>query len=79
MIQINDWIFKKVFFTAMKFFSYNVLNVISLKCISMDKQECKIRTKTININNNEPLFYPSSTEVNKCNGSCNNMSESYSK
>ena len=32
---------KKIFFTAMTFFSCNVLNVNSLKCVSIN-QECKI-------------------------------------
>ena len=49
----------------MTFFSYNVLNVTLLKCVSMNNQECKIKTKIININNNEPLFYPYSIEVNR--------------
>ena len=56
---------KCFFFPAMTFFSYNVLNVTLLKCVSMDNQECKVRTKIININNNEPLFYPYNIEVNR--------------
>ena len=31
---------KKCFFTAMTFLSYNVLNVNSLECVSMNNQEC---------------------------------------
>ena len=56
---------KKCIFTAMTFFSYNVLNASSLECISMNNQECKTRTKIININNNETVFYPFSYKVNK--------------
>ena len=37
------------------------------------------RTKIININNNEPLFYPYSIEVNKYRGSCNDINDPYSK
>ena len=48
---------KKVFVAAMTFFCFNQLNVISLKCVSMNNQECKTRTKIININNNGPVFY----------------------
>ena len=29
------------------FFSYNVLNVNSLECLSMNNQECKIRSEII--------------------------------
>ena len=43
---------KKVLFTATAFFSFNLLNVNSLECVSMNNQECKIRTKIKNINNN---------------------------
>ena len=34
---------KCFFFTAMTFFSCNVLNVNSLECVSMNNQECKTR------------------------------------
>ena len=47
---------KNVFLVAMTFFSYNVLNVNTLECVSINNQECKIRTKIIDINNNEPSF-----------------------
>ena len=46
---------KKVFFVAMTFFSFNPLSVNSLECVSVNNQECKIRTKVIDINNNEPI------------------------
>ena len=36
---------EKYFFTAKTFFSYNVLNVNSLECVSMNNQECKIRSE----------------------------------
>ena len=64
---------KNIFFTAMRFSSY-VLNAISLnvnplKHVSMNNQECRIRTKMIDINSNELSFYPFSISVNKCSGS----------
>ena len=55
------------------------LNAISLKCVSINNQECKVRPEIININRNEPLFYPYSIKVNKCSGNCNNMNDPYSK
>ena len=70
---------KKVFVVAMTSFIYNVLNVNSLECVSMNNQECKTRTKIINTNNNETVFYPFSIKVNKCSGSCNNISDPYDK
>ena len=41
--------------------------------------ECKARPKIINVNNNEPVFYPYSINVNKCSGSCSNINDSYAK
>ena len=62
---------KKTFALIMTFF--NLSYVSSLECISMNNQEYKARTKVIDINNNEPMFYPYSIKVSKCSGSCNNI------
>ena len=70
---------KKVFVAAMNFFRCNVLNVITLKCVSMNKEECKIRPQIINVNSSEPLFNPYSIKVNKCSDSCNNINDPYAK
>ena len=51
----------------------------ALECVSMNNQECKIRTKIIDINNNEPTLYPFSISVNKFSGSCNNINDPYAK
>ena len=45
----------------------------------MNNEECKTRTKIININNNEPVFYPFNIKANKCSGSCNNINDPYAK
>ena len=68
---------KKCFFTAMTFF--NLSNVNSLECVSMNNQECKIRTEIINLNNNEPIFYPYNIKMNNCKGSCNTINDPYAK
>ena len=47
---------KKCFFHSNSFFSYNTLNVSSSKCVSMNNQECKIRSEIINVNTNEPVL-----------------------
>ena len=51
----------------------------TLKCISLNNQECKIRPEIININSNQPLFYPNSVKINKFSGSCNNINDPYAK
>ena len=65
---------KKAFTLMITFFSYNVLNINSLECVSMNNQECKVRSEIINVNTNEPVFYPSTIKINKCKGSCNTLS-----
>ena len=70
---------KKCFFITIPFFSSNVLNVNSLKCGSMNNQGCKIRPEIINLNTNEPLFYPYSIKINKCKGSCNTINDPSAK
>ena len=63
----------------MTFFSCDVLNVNSLECVSMNNQECKIRPEIINLNTNEPLFYPYSIKIKNCKGSCNTINDRYAK
>ena len=48
---------KQIFISTMIFFG-SLSNVNSLKCISMKNQECKVRPKIINVNNNDLIFYP---------------------
>ena len=58
---------KKVFFLGLTILS-NFTNATSLNCISMKNQDCKTRPEIININGNNPIFYPFSIEINKCSG-----------
>ena len=52
---------KKVFFVGLTILSdfTNALN-----CISMKNQEYKTRPQVININSNNPIFYPFSIKIN---------------
>ena len=68
-----------MFLHSNDFFSYSLLNVNSLECVSMNNQECKIRPEIINININEPLFYPYSIKISRCKGSCNTIKDPYAK
>ena len=60
---------KKVFLIGLTillgFTNANLLNAIPLSCISMSNQECKIRPQVINVNGDEPVFFPFSTETSK--------------
>ena len=55
----------------------SLLNAIPLSCISMKNQESKVRPEIVNINSNDPIFYPFSIKINKCSGNCNNVSDPY--
>ena len=48
-------------------------------CISLKNQECKVRPKIVDINSNNPMFYPFSIKVNKCSGNCNSINDPYVK
>ena len=43
----------------------NLAYVNSLERISMNNQECKARPKIIDLNNNEPVFYPYNIKAKK--------------
>ena len=68
---------KKTFAAITTLFGLPYAN--SLNCISMNNQECKARSKIIDVNNNEPIFYPYSIKVNKCSGSCNTINNPFAK
>ena len=70
---------KKCFFTAITFFNSNVMSMNSLESVSINNQKCKIRSEIINVNTNEPMFYPYSIKISKCKGSCNTINDPYTK
>ena len=74
---------KQISISAMMFFSCDLPGVNSLsaplKCISVTNQKHKTRPEIININSEEPVFYPFSIKTSKCSGNCNNMNDPYAK
>ena len=69
---------EKVFYIGSLFLS-RLVSATVLSCISMKNQECKVRRESINVNSNEPVFYPFSIKTSKCSGSCNNINDPYAK
>ena len=69
---------KKVFFIGLTILS-SFTSVNSLSCISMNNQACKARPEIINVNSNNPVFYPFSIKTSKCSGNCNHISDPYAK
>ena len=51
----------------------------SLKCYSLDNQECKIRPEIINVSNKEPIFYPHKIKMDRCARSCSTTNDPYVK
>ena len=69
---------KKVFFVGLAILS-DFTNANPMSCISMKNQECKTRPQVVNVNSNNPIFYPFSIKINKCSGNCNNINNPYVK
>ena len=69
---------KKIFYIG-SLFLLSLVSTTPLNCISMKNQECKIRPEVINVNSNNPIFYPFSIKINKCSGNCNNINNPYAK
>ena len=45
----------------------------------MNNQACKARPEIINVNSDNPIFYPFSIKTSKCSGNCNNINDPYAK
>ena len=45
----------------------------------MINQECKVKPEIVNVNSDEPVFYPSSIKTSKSSDSCNNINDPYAK
>ena len=69
---------KKVFFTGLTILS-GFTNANSLSCISMNNEACKARPEIINVNSNNPVFYPFSNKTSKCSSNCNNINDPYAE
>ena len=70
---------KRIFVSAIMFFGYNSSSVNSLECVSLNNKKCKVRPEIVNVNSNEPVFFPFSIKTNKCSGSRNNINDPYAK
>ena len=69
---------KMCFFTRLVFLS-TLTSINLLSCISMNNQECKVRPQIVNVNGDDPVFFPFSIKTSKCSGSCNNINNPCAK
>ena len=67
---------KQIFISTLMYFG-SLSSVNPLECISMKNKECKVGPEIINVNSNNPIFYPFSIKINKCRGNCNNINDPY--
>ena len=58
---------------------YNRLELKTLECVSVINEKCMSRPKIIDLNKDEPVFYPLNIKVNKCSGDCNNINDPMAK
>ena len=45
----------------------------------MNNQACKARPEIINVNSNNPIFYPFNIKTSKCSGNYNNINDPHAK
>ena len=74
MFEFIKW----CFFKGLAFLS-TLTGINSLSCISMNNQECKVRPQIVNVDINEPVFFPFSIKTSKCSRNCNNINDPYTK
>ena len=70
---------KQVFVSAIMIFGCNLSSANSLEWVSINNQECKVRSEVVNVNSDEPIFYPFSIRTSKCSGSSNSINDPYAK
>ena len=68
---------KKMFVLGLTVLSSSITG--ALNCVSMNNQECKVRSEIADNNSNNPMFYPFSVKVNRCSGNCNKINNPYAK
>ena len=68
----------KAFFAGLAFLS-SFTSVNSLSCISMNNEECNVRSHIFNFNGDDLVFYPFRITTSKCSSSCNNINDPYGK
>ena len=68
---------KKTFFIGLTILTFSKAS--SLSWISMNNQACKARPEIVNVNTNNPIFYPFSIKISKCSVNGNNINDPYAR
>ena len=70
---------KQMFISVIMFFGCNLSSVNQLKYVSINNRECKVRPEIVNVNSEEPVFFPFSIKRSKCSDICNNINDPYTE
>ena len=73
------FVFIKKKFCIGSLFLSSLVSATPFSCVSIKNQECKVRPEIVDINSNNPIFYPFSIKMNKCSGNCHNINNPYLK
>ena len=46
-----------IFISTMMLFGYNLSNISLLDRVSMNNQECKVKSEIVNVNGDDPVFF----------------------
>ena len=55
---------KKALFAGLTIFSS--VNLLTITPLRLTNQECKVRPNVVNLNNDDPVFYPFSIKTSTC-------------
>ena len=75
----NNYVICKMLLINLAISFLNMVKVKSLECMSVVNQKCMSRPRILDINPNEPVFYPYSIKINKYSRSCNNINNPFAK
>ena len=45
----------------------------------MNNQKCEVRPQIVNVNGDDPVFFPFSIKTSKCSGSCDRINNPHAK
>ena len=60
---------KRIFVSTMMFFGCNLSSVNPFECVSMNNQECKVRSEIVIV----------SIKTSKCSGICDNINDPFAE
>ena len=73
-MKIFRFVKKSVFYRIKNFINFHKRKFVegnSTELYFNEQQECKTRPQVINVNGDQPAFFPFSIKTNKCSGTCN--------